>query len=444
MKNKDSVILYKARPLQSQIHKELNTHRFNVLVTHRRFGKTVLAVVHTILKALKNPLPNAQYFYIAPFFNQAKSVAWDYFCRYTEHIKDRSVNESKSQITLPNGAKIRIFGADNPDALRGMYADGIVLDEYGDIKPNLFTEILLPEITDRNGWALFFGTPKGQNQFYEIFNKAQKEYRANPAGEWYAGIFPADKTKVIDETALENIRRITPDQTFRQEFLCDFTASSANMLITTDEVMDAQKRFYKEDDLRGSARIIGVDPARYGDDRSVIIRRYGLQTYPPKVYGKLNNVTLAGLVAEEIRSFRPDSVFIDAGQGAGVIDLLRSMGFDCIVEVPFGSTAINKGKYKNKRAEIWGLMADWVRAGGALPTEPVELGQELTIAKYDFDGAGRIFLEEKKQIKEILGKSPDLADALALTFSFPVSPREEHFNHFDVSSNDSYEVAFEL
>lgn len=143
--NKSAVVIpYSPRPVQAQIHPQLESHRFCVLVTHRQLGKTVCAVNHLLKKALQNPLPHARYFYIAPFLKQAKMIAWDYVKRYTAPLPDVTVNESELAVCLPNGARIWVCGADNPDALRGTYADGVVLDEYAQIKPDVFTEIIRP------------------------------------------------------------------------------------------------------------------------------------------------------------------------------------------------------------------------------------------------------------------------------------------------------------
>ncbi|MBR4592038.1 MAG: DEAD/DEAH box helicase family protein, partial [Elusimicrobiaceae bacterium] len=121
------VIPYHPRPVQAKIHAALENHRFCVLVTHRQLGKTVCAVNHLLKKALQNPRPHARYFYMAPFLKQAKMIAWDYLKRYSAPLPGISVNETELCLTLPGGARIWVGGADNPDALRGTYADGVVL-----------------------------------------------------------------------------------------------------------------------------------------------------------------------------------------------------------------------------------------------------------------------------------------------------------------------------
>ena len=429
------LIPYTPRFPQTEIHPQLESHRFCVLVTHRQMGKTVCAVNHLLKQACMLNLPNGRYFYVAPFLKQAEMLVWDYFKRFTAplaamptasgQIKNLlQINEAKLSLRLPNGAVVRVLGADNPDAMRGTYADGIVLDEYAQIKPNVFNEIIRPMLTSRKGWCVFLGTPKWQDHFYDVYCHAAKEFAANPHGEWWAGMYRADQTGIIAQDELARIQTETPENLFRQEYLCDFTASRTDVLIPIDLVLAAQKRFYNEYELRGAPKILGVDPARFGDDRSVIIRRQGLQSFAPRVLAKLDNVQLAGLVAQEIKDFRPDAVFVDAGQGAGVIDVLRSLGYE-VTEVPFGGAPLQAGRYRNKRAELWGEMAEWIRHGGALPEQETTLANELASAVYDFDEAGKMRLEAKDKIKARLGKSPDLADALALTFAAPVASREQ-------------------
>ncbi len=415
-----AVIPYTPRYPQTQIHPYLETHRFCVLVTHRQMGKTVCTVNHMLKSALVNPLPNARYFYVAPFLKQAKLIAWDYFKRYTAPLPGVKLNEAELCVSLPTGAKIWVAGADNPDALRGTYADGVALDEYAQIKPGLFEEIIRPMLLSRTGWAVFTGTPKGQNAFYDLFLFAQKQASLCPS-EWWCGIYPADETGVISKEELENIRQSTPANIFRQEYLCDFSASADNVLIPVDLVLQAQARGYGASQLAGAPRIVGVDPARFGDDRSVIFCRQGLQAFEPQVFCHIDNMALAARVAQTIESFRPDAVFIDAGCGSGVIDRLRQLGF-LVTEVPFGSTPLQAGRYANKRAEIWGKMAQWLQSGGALPKDPA-LKADLCAPQYDFDSSGKMRLESKEKIKERCGRSPDLGDALALTFAFPVRPR---------------------
>lgn len=409
-------IPYSPRFPQNEIHPKIEKHRFSVLVAHRRLGKTVLAINHIIKMAIKNNQLAPRYAYIAPYLKQSKLIAWDYLKRFTEPIPGIKTNESDLIVELPNGARIYLFGADNPDALRGTYLDGVVLDEYAQIRPEVFSEIIRPALSDRNGWAVFLGTPKGQNQFFEIYNHAIKEM-AKGDYTWWAGLYRGDETNVIPQQEMDELRSILSDSTYRQEILCDFTAASDNVLIPIDLVSTACKRRYEINHLHYQATILGVDPARFGDDKSVIIRRNGLQCDEPITFKGMDNMALVGRLSKLCDECNPDAVFIDAGAGAGVIDRMRQLGYE-VFEVNFGGTAIDS-HYVNKRTEMWDKVRDWLTQGGALPNSP-ELKTDLVVPTYDFDAQNRMRLEPKDKIKQRLGRSPDCGDALALTFAMPV------------------------
>jgi phage terminase large subunit len=207
---------YKAREAFLDFHKR--KQRWAVLVCHRRAGKTVATIADIIRRAVMEKKENARYAYIAPFYAQAKNIAWDYLLRFAEPSIVKA-NQSELWVELVNGAKIRLFGADNPDALRGLYLDGVVLDEYADMKPRLWGEIVRPLLTDRQGWATFIGTPKGHNAFYDIYNEAQK----NP--NWYVKTLRADQSGLLPEAELLDAQATMSDNQYEQEFLCSFEAA---------------------------------------------------------------------------------------------------------------------------------------------------------------------------------------------------------------------------
>ena len=208
---------YQPRPLQAQLHREVK--RFNVLVAHRRFGKTVWAVNELIDQCLRCPKPDPRYAYIAPFFNQAKDIAWEYLKRYTAPIPGATPNESELRVDLPGGRRIRLYGADNADRMRGIYLDGVVLDEPAQMEPRVWSEIIRPALADREGWAVFIGTPMGRNAFHDRYETA----KGDPA--WRASLFRASETGIIPQAELDAARRdMTPEQ-YEQEFECSFEAA---------------------------------------------------------------------------------------------------------------------------------------------------------------------------------------------------------------------------
>ncbi len=413
----EAVIPYVARRVQREIHAALEAYRFCVIVAHRRLGKTVCIIIHLILQALGCKLRNGRYAYIAPQRNQAKLIAWNYLKRFTAPIPNVKVNESELTVTLPNGAEIRLFGADNPDAIRGTYFDGAALDEVAQMKPEVWGEIVRPALADRNGFAVFIGTPKGMNVFHELYQ------RALVTEGWFARVWRAGETKVIPEAELAAVRAELSATQYRQEFLCDFSASSDDVLITIDLVDEAARRSIREDAIRGAERVIGIDVARFGSDRSALCRRQGLYCHPIQSWQGLANDELADRAAHIIREFDPDAVFIDAGGGQGVIDCLRRWGVPNVTEIHFGGAPGNDKKYWNKRAEMWVETRDWLKRGGCIPDDP-DLKTDLSQPHYGYhDDNSRIKLESKDRIKARGGRSPDLADALALTFAKPVFPR---------------------
>lgn len=408
-------------PRLPEVHAALETHRFAAIVAHRRFGKTVMCVNHLLKMALLCDKPRGRFGYVAPFRDQAKSAAWQYLKHYSAGIPFRNVNESELRIDLPSGAFIRVYGADNPDAIRGSYFDGVILDEVAQMKPEVWSEVVQPMLADRKGWAVFIGTPKGVNLFSEIYYGALEKIRKGDK-DWIAFSYPITESSSLPADEVARLKQEMSENAWRQEMLCDFTASSDDNLILMDEVREAMGRSIDMETMRQWPIVIGVDVARFGDDATVFFARQGKHAFMPEVLHHKSNVEIAHLLARYVDDRKPQTVCIDQGQGTGVIDLARELlhGTDVqVVEVPFGSRALDQDSYFNRRAEMWTLMRDWIRDGGKLPKDEGLLA-ELTTPLYSFDASGRIKLEPKDKIKERLGgKSTDLADALALTFALP-------------------------
>ena len=408
---------YKPRRWQKECH--LQRKRFTVLALHRRAGKTELAIAELVDKALRFTQDLGLFFYVCPLLKQAKTVAW---LRLKARVGPlvtagmAEVNESELWVRFKtNGAMIRIYGADNPDAMRGVRLDGVVIDEVADVKPETWDEVIQPALTDRKGWALFIGTPHGINLFSDLF------FKARHLPDWHAALYTVYDTDALDPDEVERLRRAQDDNTFKREMLCDFSAAGDDQLISLLDVQQAADRHLRIDQYGFAPRVLGVDPARFGDDRSVLFPRQGLHAGQPEVFRGLDNMALADRVAAYIDRWHPDAVFIDAGNGSGVIDRLRQLGHR-VTEVHFGG-ASTKARYLNKRAEMWFDMRDWLRAGGAIP-DINDLKQDMAAPTYKFTPADKIQLESKDDIKARGLPSPDLGDALALTFAYPVQKAE--------------------
>lgn len=212
------VKLYSPRPQFIPFHER--QHRWAVLVCHRRAGKTVACIAELIARALKTN-GQARFAYIAPFYAQAKAVAWDYLKHYAAPFLAGQPNESELRVDLKNGARIRLYGADNAEALRGIYLHGVVLDEYGQFRPSVWGEIVRPTLADHEGWAVFIGTPKGRVGLYDIW-AGTNQWKGV---ERYRLMLKASETGILASSEVEDMRRtMTPEQ-FEQEAECSFEAA---------------------------------------------------------------------------------------------------------------------------------------------------------------------------------------------------------------------------
>jgi phage terminase large subunit len=211
------VIPYKPRPQQLVLHEAMDENRFVVGVMHRRFGKTVCAINQLIKKAIECELPDPRFCYVAPTYTQAKRIAFDYLVKFTRPL-GATVNISELRVDFW-GRRISLHGADNPDSLRGTYYDGCVLDEVGDMNPKVWNEVLRPSLSDRLGWCLFIGTPKGMNHFAEFRDRAEE------TEGWKLIEFKASQTGIIPESELNAARAEMGEDKYQQEFECNFNSA---------------------------------------------------------------------------------------------------------------------------------------------------------------------------------------------------------------------------
>ena len=212
-------IPYTPRPLQAKLHAELSEKRWAVVVMHRRAGKTVMAINHLLRDAILCDRPNPRFFYIAPTYRQAKQISFDYIKQFAGKIPMVRFHETELRCDLPNGARIQLLGSENPASLRGIYADGVVLDEMADMPESLFPEVIRPALSDRKGYAIFIGTPRGHNAFYDLFTAAEQQ------DDWHTAIYKASETNILDEEELEAARSMMSVDQFEQEFQCSWVAN---------------------------------------------------------------------------------------------------------------------------------------------------------------------------------------------------------------------------
>ena len=210
-------IPYTPRKHQAYIHNNIEKFRYSLLCCHRRFGKTVMCINHLIKEAMTNKNHNPRFAYIAPTYGQAKKIAFDYLKYYTKEIPGTKYNETELRCDFVNGARIMLLSSENPDSIRGIYLDGCIIDETAQINPALINEVITPALSDRKGFMILVGTPKGMaNLFYDYYQKAQ----SNP--KWFLYKAKASETGIVDKEELDAALAVMGSQKYEQEFECSF------------------------------------------------------------------------------------------------------------------------------------------------------------------------------------------------------------------------------
>jgi hypothetical protein len=212
--------------------------RFALMVCTRRAGKTVAVVNDMVIRALRTKLPDARYGYFAPSLKQGIRAAWDEFKKAVEPLGNRvKINETAKTITLPNNARIELYSGEDPHSIRGGRWDGAVLDEYGDMKSILWTQVVRKGLADRKGWAVFIGTPRGKNSFYKLRERARTWIRKPDGDNWFYLSLTAEEIVnhggpktgwgIWTRQELDSTREDAADEDeFRQEHMCDFEATN--------------------------------------------------------------------------------------------------------------------------------------------------------------------------------------------------------------------------
>lgn len=212
-------IAYKPRDIFLPLHNRKK--RWALVVAHRRCGKTVACINELIKGVLTCDKNSPRFAYIAPTYSQAKDVAWNYLQEFTRDIPGISYHEGELRVDFPNGGRIRLYGADNYNRMRGVYFDGAVLDEFGDMDPRAWNDVVRPALSDRLGYAIFIGTVRGRNHFYDMYERSlQPEF----AKDWYVAIHPASGTGIVPHSELEDARRQMSPEAYAAEYECSWAA----------------------------------------------------------------------------------------------------------------------------------------------------------------------------------------------------------------------------
>jgi hypothetical protein len=317
------------------------------------------------------------------------------------------------------GVEGRLWSAENPDAYAGVHNfDGVlvVFDEASGIDDSIWavTSGFFTENTPNRFWMAFSNPRRNTGYFYEAFN-SKREF-------W--------TTKVVDARTVEG----TDKQVYQQiideygadssqahvEVYGQFPSEGDDQFISASLVDEAMKRPKYQD--ASAPIVIGVDPARFGADATVIAVRQGRDIIDIRRHRGDDTMTVVGHVIEAIEEYKPTLVVIDeGGLGAGIVDRLKEQRYK-IKGVNFGNKSANPIMYGNKRAEMWGKMKDWLKTA-SIPLDRF-LKTDLISPMMKPDSKGTIFLESKKDMKARGLASPDAADAICVTFAFPVAHRE--------------------
>ena len=394
-------------------------------VWHRRAGKDSVALNLTARDMFKRV---GTYWHLFPEQAQARRAIWNGIDAQGRRIIDqflppavrRRISLQDMLIETVNGSVWQMAGSDNYDSLVGSNPVGVVFSEWSLANPEAW-DYIRPILVENDGWALFIYTPRGRNHAYGTYRTALD------SSSWYCERLTVSDTGLILPEQIEAERKSgMSDGKIRQEFGCSFEADSDDQLISYDLVAGAMAR--NAPIQNHAEKIIGVDVARFGNDKSVIYFRQGRDgaPMPYERHAGWDTMQLASRIAEWIHRWHPDAVFIDeGGVGGGVVDRLHQLGFHIVHGVNFGARSDRSPTGEtvaNKRTEIWCAVRDWL-SRGRLPDDD-RLAEELTSPMYNYDIRSALMLESKDSLRKRGVPSPDIADALALTFAYPVWPHD--------------------
>ena len=305
------------------------------------------------------------------------------------------------------------WSTNNPEAFAGTHEKHVlvVFDEASKIDDVIWEKVDGAMSTKGAMWICFGNPTRNHGRFYDCFHKDRKW--------WQTKQIDSRTCKKADQVwAAQFIERvgITDDRT-KYQILGQFPSAATRQYISTDAVKKAQS--YEAEGWQQQSLVMGVDIARFGENSSVLCLRRGRKVFEMDVLPKQDLMTTAHYVAEAIKKHRPIQVFVDgSGIGAGVVDRLRQLNFS-VVDVNGGASSLNP-RFLNKRAEMWTEMKEFIEGLCELPKDK-HLAEELTCVSYGFTEKGRIKLQRKEDIMDEYGFSPDRADALALTFAYPIA-----------------------
>lgn len=379
---------------------------------HRRAGKDSAGLNYAAKEMFRRP---GVYWHLLPTQTQARKVVWNNVDKQGRKMVDQAFpealrakkREDEMLVEFKNGSMWQLAGADNYDSLVGANPVGVIFSEWALTNPQAW-DFIRPILLENGGWAWFNTTPRGRNHAHQMAIMAQKNE------DWFFERLTVDDTGVLTPEDIDDERASgMSEEKIQQEYYCSFEAAEAVQFITYEHVKAALDR-----DFDGSSKpvILGVDVARFGDDRSAVAIRHGDALTKLISWKGLDTMQTASKVVELAEEYNPDHIFVDGvGVGGGVVDRLKQLGKRA-VDVNAGGRATDDDRYYNKRAECWGRMREWLRDRGSIESN-AELEFDLQGPEYSYDNKNRIQLEKKDDMKKRGISSPDLGDALALTFA---------------------------
>lgn len=333
--------------------------------------------------------------------------------------KEQGGLHTDTQYNYISGA---LWNEDDPHSFAGAHNDKgmmVIFDEASGIPENIWvvSRGFFTEKSPYRFWLAYSNPRSGAGPFYDCFHDVPKTWRTRQVN--------ALDIKELDSKELQEIitKYGIDSREARVEVRGEFPQQGDRQFISRRVVAEACSRELDKGDDH-AALVVGVDPARYGDDHTVICFRRGrdARSIPPIVLKGADNMEVANRIADLIQRFDPDGVFIDAGGGAGIIDRLREMKYK-IWEVNFG-TASTDSRYFDHRTELWANMRDWL-PGAQLDPHNRDLADQLCWPEFEVMGReDKTKLESKDKMKKRKLRSPDHADALAVTFHAKVSRRD--------------------
>lgn len=389
------------------------------LVWHRRSGKTKTLLNFTVKKAFQRV---GAYYHAFPEYGQGRKIVWDGIdkdgFKVLDHIPKEiraSENKSEMKIEFINGSIYQIIGADNYDSLVGPNPVGLILDEWAvsDRYPTAW-DYFRPILAENGGWAVFPFTPRGRNHGFSLYQMAMK----NP--DWFSQLLTVEDTRAIRlyDIQAERDQGMSEDM-IQQEFYCSFLAAVADLLIAPDLIVSAYDR---ESSFFGLPKLAGLDIARYGDDRTALVVRQGGEILHIEAWAGADLVHTSHMVRDRYLMGLFDAVAVDAiGIGAGVADMLKASDVPTVAVNVSESPSVS-ARFNKLRDELWWKVREWFqdrscRLASSLGADRQALVADIQDIRFAYTPVGKIKIESKEDMKKRLGFSPDIGDALCMTFA---------------------------